>query len=187
MARSRFSIRVEPKPAPDSGRRAEAGGRDGLDHVVFELAANAGEEARPLARIASGGELARVYLALQVAVPAGPEDAGTLVFDEVDTGLGGAQAAVVGRKLRQLGRRRQVLVVTHLPQVASLGERHCTVTKTARAGRTRVAVTELVGAERVEEIARMLAAEKVTDSSLAHARALLSEASGGNGEYHCLR
>ncbi|HUP24630.1 MAG TPA: DNA repair protein RecN [Thermoanaerobaculia bacterium] len=174
LGRARFAVRIEPRP--------HAGGelvRDGIDEVTFELAPNPGEELRPLARIASGGELARVFLALQVAVCADPvagADAETLVFDEVDVGLGGAEAAVIGRKLRQLGGSRQVLAVTHLPQVACLGDRHYRVKKTTSGERTQVDVAELVAEDRVREIARMLAAERVTDSSLQHARALLDEA-----------
>jgi DNA repair protein RecN (Recombination protein N) len=190
--RARFAVGIASRWHEGDAPAAEARGidasRDGIDEVTFELAANLGEEPRPLAKIASGGELARVYLALQVAVrgAGGPErgsedgaafaEAETLVFDEVDAGLGGAEAAVVGRKLRQLGRSRQVLAVTHLPQVASLGDRHYRVIKTTRDERTRVEVVELRGEERVREIARMLAAEKVTDSSLQHARALLEDA-----------
>jgi DNA repair protein RecN (Recombination protein N) len=180
LGRARFAVRIEPRAADDAGAEASApAARDGLDEVAFELAPNPGEELRPLARIASGGELARVFLALQVAVRAeadGGADAETLVFDEVDAGLGGAEAAVVGRKLRELGRTRQVLAVTHLPQVASLGDRHYRVHKTSAGARTRVDVVELRDDARVTEIARMLAAEKLTDSSLQHARALLAEA-----------
>jgi DNA repair protein RecN (Recombination protein N) len=184
LERARFGVRIELRPDATSalvvdGRAVEAS-RSGLDEVTFELAPNPGEELRPLAKIASGGELARVFLALQVAVRADPvagADAETLVFDEVDTGLGGAEAAVVGRKLRQLGRSRQVLAVTHLPQVACLGNRHYRVRKSTTGERTRVEVAELHDDDRVREIARMLAAEKVTDSSLQHASALLAEAS----------
>jgi DNA repair protein RecN (Recombination protein N) len=185
LGSARFAVRIEPRPQAGGelvvdGNAVEAS-RDGIDEVTFELAPNPGEELRPLARIASGGELARVFLALQVAVCADPvagADAETLVFDEVDVGLGGAEAAVIGRKLRQLGGSRQVLAVTHLPQVACLGDRHYRVKKTTASERTQVEVNELVAEDRVREIARMLAAEKVTDSSLQHARALLDEAAG---------
>jgi DNA repair protein RecN (Recombination protein N) len=154
-------------------------GPDGIDQVVFELSFNPGEEPRPLSRVASGGELARVYLALQVAVRGGgAAEQATLVFDEVDAGLGGAQAAVVGRKLRALGAGGQVLAVTHLPQVASCGHRQLRVSKQVEGGRTRVSVETLGEAERIDEIARMLAGERLTEASRSQASELLAESQG---------
>jgi DNA repair protein RecN (Recombination protein N) len=150
-------------------------GPSGIDRVVFGFAPNPGEPPLPLVKIASGGELARVALALQLATR-GDETAGapTLVFDEIDAGLGGAQGAAVGRKLARLARRGQILAVTHLPQVASFADRHHRVAKSARGGRTFAAVELLDRGERVEELARMLSAEKVTAASRRHAGELLS-------------
>jgi DNA repair protein RecN (Recombination protein N) len=159
----------------------------GLDHVVFLFAPNPGEEPQPLARIASGGELSRLalgfQLALQKAHPTATagEPGPTLVFDEVDSGISGAQAAALGRKLRRLAdgadrRSAQILAVTHLPQVASFGHRHFRVEKSVADGRTITSVVALGDDDRVAEVARMLAGERVTDLSLSHARELLDGA-----------
>ncbi len=150
-------------------------GPAGFDRVVFRFAPNPGEPMLPLVKIASGGELARVALALQLATR-GDETVGgpTLVFDEIDAGLGGAQGAAIGRKLRRLARRGQILAVTHLPQVASFGDRHHRVTKQVRNGRTFVAVTALEGDARIEEVARMLSGSKITNLSRQHAAEMLS-------------
>lgn len=152
-------------------------GRDGIDQVVFLFAPNPGEPPRPLAKIASGGELSRIHLALQLATRGEAEKANpTLVFDEVDTGIGGAEAAALGAKLQRLAKGNQILAVTHLPQVASHADRHFKVGKTVSAGRTSVQVEELDADTRVEEVARMLAGKKVTDLSLSHARELIAGA-----------
>ncbi len=185
LARARFGVTLGTRARSGStleldGTEVEFGAQ-GYDQVVFTLQANPGEEARPLQRAASGGELSRVYLALQLAVGAGAADAAalpTMVFDEVDTGLGGAEAAAVGRKLRRLARRGQILAVTHLPQVASQGDVQFRVSKRVEQGRTHATVVELAGDERVGEIARMLAGEQVTSLSLSHARELLDAAAG---------
>ncbi len=152
-------------------------GAAGFDRVVFRFAPNPGEPLLPLVRIASGGELARVALALQLATRGDEEATGpTLVFDEIDAGLGGAQGAAIGRKLRRLARRGQILAVTHLPQVASFGDRHYRVTKKVRGGRTFAEVEALGRAERVDEIARMLSADRVTSLSRDHAGEMLAAA-----------
>lgn len=164
-------------------------GAQGVDQVVFSFAPNPGEEPRPLARIASGGELSRLYLALQVAVHGGglqlgapAEDARpTLVFDEVDAGLGGAEAAALGRKLQRLAQGGQILAVTHLPQVASHADLHFRVSKRVAAGRTAVAVEALAAAERVDEVARMLAGSEVTPLSRSHAEELIAGAARTTG------
>jgi DNA repair protein RecN (Recombination protein N) len=150
-------------------------GREGIDQVVFLFAPNPGEEPRPLARIASGGELSRLFLALQLAAKSEGAEA-TLVFDEVDSGIGGAEAAALGKKLQRLARGGQILAVTHLAQVASAADRHYRVAKKVTGGRTRVAVEALDAAGRIEEVARMLAGSKVTDLSLSHARELIAGA-----------
>ena len=123
----------------------------------------------PLAKVASGGELARTMLALRLVLSDAP---GVLVFDEVDAGIGGAAAAAVGAALAEVGRSHQVLVVTHLPQVAAAADAQLTVVKTVREGRTFAAATPISGDERIAEIARMLSGSG-TDSALNHARELL--------------
>jgi len=164
----------------DLGEEPVDFGPAGIDQVSFQLAANPGEEPRPLARIASGGELSRIYLALQLAARGERDgtEAGrpTLVFDEVDAGVGGAQAAALGRKLQRLAQGGQILAVTHLPQVASHADLHFRVSKRVAGGRTSVAVEELPGPARVEEVARMLAGSEVTKLSLSHARELIAGA-----------
>ena len=147
----------------------------GVDRVAYRFSANPGEDPRPLSRVASGGELARLFLALQTAVRGGgPAEGSTLVFDEVDSGVGGAEAAIVGRKLQRLAEGGQILAVTHLPQVASRGARHLEVKKQVHAGRTRVDVHRLDHDRRIEEVARMLAGEHVTDASRSAAAELLA-------------
>ena len=152
-------------------------GRAGVDQVAFQFAPNPGEAPRPLSLIASGGELSRIYLALQLAAhPESAEGGAALIFDEVDSGIGGAQAAALGRKLQRLGKTAQVLVVTHLPQVASFANHHFKVTKSVRGGRTLTAVEPLDPPGRAEEVARMLGGERVTDLTLSHARELIAAA-----------
>ena len=152
-------------------------GRDGVDQVVFLFAPNPGEPPRPLARIASGGELSRIHLALQLASRGETEQARpTLVFDEVDTGIGGAEAAALGSKLQRLAKGGQILAVTHLPQVASHGDLHFKVAKRVEGERTSVSVEALDAEARVEETARMLAGKQITGTSLSHARELIAGA-----------
>ncbi|HVR46822.1 MAG TPA: DNA repair protein RecN [Candidatus Binatia bacterium] len=148
-------------------------GSQGAERVEFLFAANAGEPARPLARVASGGELSRVLLAL-VVVLSGARDAGSaLVFDEIDTAIGGATATAVGARIGELARREQVVCVTHLAQLATWADRHYVLDKTERAGVTMIGVREVDGAkEREAEIARMLSGE-THDVALRHARTLL--------------
>ena len=162
------------------GEPVEAGPL-GWDVVTFTFAPNPGEEPRPLARIASGGELARVYLALQLAVRgAGRASGATMVFDEVDAGIGGREAAALGKKLKRLAMGGgQILAVTHLPQVASFADHHFRTSKRVADGRTFVSLEALAGDRRVEEIARMLAGQQVTDLSRDHARELLASGAAG--------
>ena len=150
----------------------ENGGPEGLDRVAFEVSTNPGAAPGPLAKIASGGELARFMLALKVAL-AGTGDAAALVFDEVDAGIGGAVADAVGERLARLGVDVQVLVVTHSPQVAARGLHHWRVQKT-QGKSTSTTVVSLAAAERREEIARMLAGAKITDEARAAADKLLA-------------
>ena len=147
-------------------------GPEGMDAVTFTVATNPGAPSGPLNRIASGGELSRFLLALKVCLT-GDSPGLTLIFDEIDRGVGGATADAVGRRLRALAQGAQVLVVTHSPQVAAFGARHWRVEKRVAKGQTLSTVTGLGAAERVEEIARMLAGDSVTDAARAAARALL--------------
>ncbi|HPM41840.1 MAG TPA: DNA repair protein RecN, partial [bacterium] len=150
----------------------------GPDRVEFLFSPNVGEPMRSLARIASGGELSRVMLAVKGALAGRAELAATSVFDEVDSGIGGAVAEVVGSKLKQVAKSRQVICITHLPQVAVHGDRHIRIAKRVEGGRT-VAVLETLSADgRVEEIARMLGGRKITSATVAHAREMLELAAG---------
>jgi len=146
----------------------------GVEQIEFLVAGHAGTTPRPLVKVASGGELARISLAISV-IASSATATPTLIFDEVDSGIGGAVAEVVGRLLRKLGQDRQVLCVTHLPQVASQAAQHFQVSKRAAAdGRTVSSITPLTGAERVEEIARMLGGLEITATTRKHARELLA-------------
>ncbi len=180
LAGAELTIALEPlaiAPSAASGNDAGASrARDGLaafgaERIAFLFMPNRGEELRPLARIASGGELSRVMLALKAAT-AGASDVPTLVFDEVDAGIGGAVAEVVGRKLRQLARGRQVLCITHLPQIAACADHHYVVSKRPSRGRTRSSAARLSDAERVEELARMLGGVTITAQARRHAAEL---------------
>jgi DNA repair protein RecN (Recombination protein N) len=144
----------------------------GFERVEFLFSPNPGEPPRPLAKIASGGELARLMLALKQVLPEG--DVATLVFDEVDTGISGATSELVGRKLKNVADRQQVLCITHLPQVASFADHHLRVEKLVHSGRTTTGITVMDSRERTREIARMLAGEKISDSALAHATEMLA-------------
>jgi DNA repair protein RecN (Recombination protein N) len=165
MERARFAIAVEPAPMADVGPR-------GLDRVELRLSANPGEEVRPLGRVVSGGELSRTMLALK-AVLARADRVPTMIFDEVDSGIGGRVAAVVAQKLARAADGRQVLCVTHLAPIAARARHHVRVSKAVRAGRTRVSAEVLDGDARVEEVARMVAGERVTEAARGHARELL--------------
>ncbi len=158
--------------------QADAAGAHGADEIEFLVSANPGQPPRPLAKVASGGELSRISLAIQVA--AAQSDAlPCLVFDEVDAGVGGGVAEIVGRQLRTLGERAQVLCVTHLPQVASQAHAHVRVTKLTDGKTTRTVVTVLGTDERVEEIARMLGGVSVTDKAREHAAEMLRAPGAG--------
>ncbi len=146
--------------------------KSGADTVAFHVAINPGQALLPLAKVASGGELSRISLAIQVIAT---QNSGvpTLIFDEVDAGVGGSVAEIVGRELRSLANKRQVLCVTHLPQVASLAQQHVQVQKRSQRRQTHTDLRSLSGEGRVEEIARMLGGVTITDQALAHAREML--------------
>lgn len=150
----------------------EGGNAAGFEQIEFRLAGLAGNEARPLAKVASGGELSRISLAIQV-VTSQAASVPTLIFDEVDVGIGGGVAEIVGRLLRELGADRQVLCVTHLPQVAARANWQWQVTKSTEAGEVRSLVTALEDQARVEEIARMLGGIEITEITRQHAREML--------------
>ena len=147
----------------------------GIDAIEFLISANPGQAPMPLARVASGGELSRMSLAIQVIVSDGSAIP-TMVFDEVDSGVGGGVAEMVGRRLFDLGTNRQVLCVTHLPQVASLAHQHLRISKVTDGKATRTGVTELDKQERVEELARMLGGVEITQTTLDHAAEMLAGA-----------
>ena len=147
----------------------------GLDEVSFQVSANPGQPLQALAKVASGGELSRISLAIQV-IAADESRVPTLVFDEVDMGIGGATAEVVGRLLRRLGERTQVLCVTHLPQVAAQAHQHIQVHKHVDGDLTRTQISALDAHSRVEEVARMLGGVQLTERSLAHAREMIEQA-----------
>lgn len=166
LEKATFRTRIDPLSVDDAGT-------DGLERVAFEIATIPGAPPGPLGKIASGGELSRIMLALKVALAA-TGDVATLVFDEVDAGVGGATAAAVGDRLAKLAKKRQVIVVTHSPQVAARGDRHLRVEKKVVADGATAEVRILEAPHRREEIARMLAGAKITDEARAAADRLLA-------------
>lgn len=164
MSSASFTLHIE---------RAAKASSKGLDDIEFLISTNPGQPPKSLAKVASGGELSRISLAIQV-VTAQTSAIPTLVFDEVDVGIGGATGEVVGKLLRQLGEKGQVLCVTHLAQVASKGHQHLQVQKTVKGKQAVSQLVALQGEERIQEIARMMSGEKLTESSIAHARDLMA-------------
>ncbi len=174
--RASFAIAVEENEAEENWSPS------GINHVIYRIATNLGETPRPLEQIASGGELSRVMLALKVSVEASTNSSGrkrssaqqrTLVFDEIDTGIGGRAAEAVGKKLKALAKANQVLCVTHLPQIATFADQHYLIEKRTAAGRTRTTVRQITGEERTEEVARMLSGAKLTETSRKHAEQMI--------------
>jgi DNA repair protein RecN (Recombination protein N) len=166
MGRARVVVEVTPAAAASDAMLVDGARltRTGIDRVEFLIAPNRGEEPRPLRKIASGGELSRALLALKrVLAENGP--AGTYVFDEVDAGVGGAVAEVIGRAIADIARHRQVVCITHLPQIAALADAHFVVDKTESRGRTHTHVRRLAQQERVDEIARMIGGIKVGEAA----------------------
>ena len=163
MVGGRFEIALQPLADGSAG---------GSENIEFLVTANAGQPLRPLAKVASGGELSRIGLALQV-IASQANAAGTLIFDEVDVGIGGRVAEIVGRMLRELGKSRQVLCVTHLPQVAAQADWQWSIAKKTADGQTTSAVAVLDAQARIGEIARMLGGEKITETTRRHAAEML--------------
>lgn len=166
MKGGQFSIQVDELDAETSFRHS------GINTISYQVSANPGQPLKPMNKVASGGELSRISLAIQVilceasCIP-------TLIFDEVDSGIGGGIAEVVGKKLRWLGENRQILCVTHLPQVASQAHQHLRVEKTRSIDDTTTSVIALNEDERLEEIARMLGGLTITDQTRAHASEMI--------------
>jgi DNA repair protein RecN (Recombination protein N) len=174
MDKTRFKFRFDPDIPPVTPDDTSGWTDRGIEAVEMLLSPNPGEDLKPLARVASGGELSRILLALNSV--ASLDDAGkTLVFDEVDAGIGGGVAEVLGRKLKAIAARHQVLCVTHLPQVASFADRHYAVRKRVERGRTVTEVKALGADERVEEVARMLGGETITETARRHAREMVKQ------------
>jgi DNA repair protein RecN (Recombination protein N) len=165
MKKTTFQVRIDDQALSHKGK----------DRIEFLISPNIGEEVKPLAKIASGGELSRIMLAMKriLAIIGGRQ---VLIFDEVDAGIGGAIAEVVGRKLRELSKHHQVICVTHLPQIACFADRHHSVKKEVKSGRTVTVVDPLEKDARVEEIARMLGGVKVTEKTRAHAQEMMENA-----------
>lgn len=162
LAGGSFSVSLEPQAAAASG----------LEQVEFLVAGHAGVAPRPLAKVASGGELSRISLAIRV-VTAQQGDIPTMIFDEVDVGIGGGVAEIVGQLLKQLGIKRQVLVITHLPQVAAQGSEHLRVSKSMSAGQTLSKIESLSQTARIDEVARMLGGVEITETTRQHAMEML--------------
>ena len=157
-----FSVALEKK---------EGIGPDGWDDAAFMISTNPGEPRRPLASVASGGELSRIMLALKT-VTAGQEDKDTFIFDEIDTGISGKTAWKVSQKLALLGKTRQVICITHLPQIAAMADNHFVIEKKSMEESTVTAIAEIRGDAILDELARMLGSDTITESSLANAREL---------------
>lgn len=183
MPKAVFRIDIRRQPQADGlpvQGQTVAVTSHGIDVVAFHISANAGEPPRPLAKVASGGELSRVMLALK-AVSSRGAGVPTLIFDEIDTGIGGRTAEAVGMKLAQVARTAQVLAVTHLAQLAFYGDKHFLIEKTTDGERTSSHMRELRGEERVEELARLQAGGRVTDAVLAHIRSVLDDIHAHSG------
>ena len=180
MNQTRFEVNLQALPIEtDSEPFLQNGNKilndTGQESVEFLIAPNVGEELKPMAEIASGGELSRIVLALK-AILAHTDAVETVIFDEVDAGIGGTVAEVVGKKLAQLSRHHQVICITHLPQIARFGDHQMKITKQVKNNRTETAIQSLNPEERLQEIARMLAGENVTKKTLAHAAEMMANA-----------
>lgn len=169
MKGTKFLVQVQQKPGDDVMQKC---GPYGIDDIEFVFSANPGSPVRPLAKIASGGELSRVMLAIKTVLSAA-DTVDTLVFDEIDTGIGGEIAVAVGHHMQQLAKKRQILCITHLASIAVCADNQLKIEKSVEAGSTSTHVHQISGDERVTEIARMLSGDAVSEASLQHARALL--------------
>jgi len=176
-----MTFKIEIKQEQSPGGDIESGGKTymlyphGLDRVEFLISVNAGEELKPLRKVASGGEMSRIMLAFKNVILAA-DIVDTLIFDEVDSGVGGKTADIVGRKLKQLSKERQVLLITHLPQIASMSDSHYFIQKSKTGDRVTTSVRRLNRKEKIREVARMLAGETITDLSMQHAEEMIANA-----------
>ncbi|WP_448384539.1 DNA repair protein RecN [Desulfosoma sp.] len=175
LAKARFDVRFSGDAEASAEGFAAQVTAKGIDRVEFLLSANPGEALKPLAKVASGGELSRILLALKTLL-SGQGEAETLIFDEVDAGIGGRTAELVGRQLQELARRFQVICITHLPQIACFGAHHYRVAKESGPDTTRTTITRLDPHERITELARMLGGVTITEKTIAHAREWLERA-----------
>lgn len=175
MKKTTFAVKISQEPGEDTLDGHMLGPR-GVDRVEFLISPNPGEEPKALAKTASGGELSRIMLALKTILAAG-DSIPTLVFDEVDAGIGGAVAEEVGKKLKRVAAGRQVFCITHLPQIAGLAERHYGVAKSVKKDRTSTEVRLLERKDRVDEIARMLGGKTITEATLKHAEEMIARGS----------
>ncbi len=173
MKETHFDIRFSSLLA-EGGQNDEILCENGLEEIEFYLSTNPGEEPKPLARIASGGELSRIMLALKGCI-LGESKMPTLIFDEVDSGIGGGTAEVVGRKIKNVSKGAHVICITHLPQIAALGDAHYKVSKNIKAGRTFTTIERLDDAQRVDEVARMLGGIDITEKTKEHAWEMLEK------------
>jgi DNA repair protein RecN (Recombination protein N) len=178
MAGARFEVAMTTQPDDQSFVKIEGQpvrvNATGIDHVEFFISANPGQAPAPLAKVASGGEISRIMLALK-SILAERDDIPVLIFDEIDAGISGRVAQAVGRKLQQLAVSHQIICITHLPQIASAGAQHFLVEKNITKGETVTAVRQLKSSERPEAIARLLGGEVISESHLRSARDLLAE------------
>ena len=176
-----MAFKIEIKQEQSAEGDVESGGKTymlyphGLDRVEFLISVNAGEELKPLRKVASGGEMSRIMLAFKNVILAA-DIVDTLIFDEVDSGVGGKTADIVGRKLKQLSKERQVLLITHLPQIASMSDSHYFIQKSKTGDRVTTSVRRLNRKEKIREVARMLAGETITDLSMQHAEEMIANA-----------
>jgi DNA repair protein RecN (Recombination protein N) len=171
MKNTTFTVKITQEPGGDTFDGLKLGPR-GADRVEFLISPNAGEEPKSLVKIVSGGELSRIMLALKTILMEG-DGIPTLVFDEVDAGIGGAVAEEVGKKLKRVAMKRQVFCITHLPQIASMAGSHYGITKSVKKERTSAAVRLLDKQERVAEIARMLGGKTITEATVKHAEEMI--------------
>ena len=173
MAATRFTVKISEKDGSDGIQKI---GPYGCDDIEFLISANPGQPLQPLAKIASGGELSRVMLSLKTIL-ASSDPVGTMIFDEIDTGIGGEVAVSIGSHLKNLAEKRQVLCITHLASIAVYADNQLKIQKAVTEGTTQTKVFPITGEERVQEIARMLSGDAVSPASLDHARAMLAKIS----------